>query len=189
MTDGFPLLAGTVWFVLAAAAAAVFHRERERTATRGSSLVWAAFAGLLVALAFLALTNIGNELVDDLRRAARTEGWYMARRPLQAKVVGAATVVVIAGYAWSLIRLGPRIRRYGMVMTAFAWLAGYTAIRTISLHHIDVALGMRLGPVSLGSALNLAGAALAALTIGRGWMATGDGPSHPSVEARANRSR
>ncbi len=170
------LAAGTVWFVLAALSAGVFHRERERAETRGSSLVWAAFAGLLVLLAFLALTNIGNEIVDGLRQAARSEGWYTARRPLQAQVVAAATVIVVTVYLWSLKRLGSRVRRYGLVMTAFAWLAGFTAVRTVSLHHIDAVLGMRFGPLSLGMVLQALGVGLAVLAIANGWLSSGTTP-------------
>jgi len=178
MTDSTRLISGTLWFVLAGFAASVFHRERERPATRGTSLVWAAFAGLLVLIAFLSLTNFGNELVDELRKTARTEGWYSARRPMQAKVVVASTLIVVAGYAWSLIRLGSRVRRYGLVMTAFAWIAGFTAVRTISLHQIDAVLGAGIGPLTFGKALNAVGVLLAVSAIFLGWRGAGTSQKH-----------
>lgn len=161
MNTNLRLLAGAVYFALAAAAAFLFHRERERPETRGSSLIWAAFAGLLVVLAFLSLTDFGSELVNDVRQMARREGWYAVRRPLQAQVVLAAAVVVTVGYLWSLFRLGNRIRRYALVLTAFAWLVGFTAVRGISLHQIDALMGIRLGPVNVGTLGNIVGVGLA----------------------------
>lgn len=162
------LLAGSVYFALAGVAAFLFHRERERSETRGTSLIWAALAGFLVILAFGALTDFGAELVNDVRKAARSEGWYAVRRPLQAQVILAAAVFVTVAYIWSLVRLGKRIRQYGLVMTAIAWLVGFNTVRGISLHQIDAVMGLRVGPVSVGFLGNAVGIGLtvAALLLG-----------------------
>lgn len=168
MTETVRIAIGALYFVLAVAAAWIFSREADRPETRRSALVWAGLALVLASLSFFTITEIGQILVEDVRQEARSEGWYMARRPMQARVILGILVAAVLGYGALLVRLRSKRRRYLPAVTASAYLLALNAVRLVSLHQVDAILGKHIGWLTVGAVLQLIGLGITAGALYRG---------------------
>lgn len=134
---------------------------------------WWAFALAMLTIATGHLWHVGGEVAESGREVFRLEGLYGSRRPFQAALVVAllALGLLVSPMAlrWVRTNLGDR---FLLPVVVLGGLAGFLAIRTISLHAIDAVLygkhifGGHPGSLleALGLALFVAVAALAANT-------------------------
>lgn len=102
-------------------------------------LIIACVMFLLAVCKALGLPELVTELGRDL---ARSEGWYVRRRPLQVVGIGAlVTVCVLAGLIGA--RAVRRVGRRGLpaMIAAFVLLV-YVSVQAISLHQLDRALAL-----------------------------------------------
>ncbi|MFN0144949.1 MAG: hypothetical protein ACKVT1_00445 [Dehalococcoidia bacterium] len=101
---------------------------------------WWTFAAGLVLLGLLRELDGGAWITDRLREAARTEGWYRERRPVQRDLILELTVAA----AFGLISLVAFSRGWlRSVMPAFVVFSGlywFAAVRLVSLHSVDALL-------------------------------------------------
>lgn len=114
-------------------------------------------AGVVAILAAMAeLVGLGGHAAQVGRTLAHDEGWYQGRRRVQAIVIlGVAVVSLFAAAAaiW-LTRNQPASIR-GLVVLLVV-LAGFIAIRTISLHQVDGYLYSHVaGDLTLGTTVEV----------------------------------
>jgi hypothetical protein len=100
---------------------------------------WLFTAGLLAIMAVGRSVHLGDLVGGYGRHQAHVQGWYDARRSIQAVAVLAVFAV---GCAWMVAWLltfwrAPDRRRYTPTAIAVGWLVCFGAIRVISLHQVD----------------------------------------------------
>lgn len=146
-----------LFYVLAAGACWIAGR-RERTFLLTSTLdlwprFWTLSAVLLLVMAFGRLTDAAGLLTQLVRNEALTSGWYEARRPLQAALVGSVAVGWFSSVATAIWRVPERRRRYLPTAVFVFSLVCFAAVRTISFHYADAILynnpiaGVRIGSI------------------------------------------
>jgi hypothetical protein len=101
---------------------------------------------------------------DAIRHAARSEGWYAGRRPIQALLVlVAVATVAVAGVAIRRM-LAPVVARLRWALAGLAVVATCVAVREISFHYTDVMLS---GGPHAGWLLEVAGVGCVAVAARR----------------------
>lgn len=168
MSESVRIALGVLFAALSVVAAGIFNREHDRDGFRRSALVWAGLALVLASLSFFTITDLGPLLMDDVRQEARSEGWYMSRRPMQARVILGILVAAILGYGTLLVRLGDNRRNYLLPVTASAYLLALNAIRLVSLHQVDAVMGKRVGWLTFGAVLQVVGLTLTGVALLQG---------------------
>lgn len=104
---------------------------------------WLLSALLLFFLGLSRATSLGGLIADLGRDQARSEGWYDARRTVQAFTVIAVIAVWFIGVVVAVWRVPPRRRRYLPSVVSISTLVAFAAVRMVSLHHIDTLLYRR----------------------------------------------
>jgi hypothetical protein len=100
--------------------------------------LWTALAAVLVLLGLNKQLDLQTILTAVVRDAAKQQGWYADRRPVQiAAVVGSLVLVVVVG-ALVARALRGELRRLWPAVAGVAVLGAYAAMRTTSLHELDV---------------------------------------------------
>lgn len=143
-------------FYLLAAGACWIAGRRERAFLRTSTLdlwprFWTLSALMLAVLALGRLTDAADVLTQFVRSEALTNGWYEARRPLQAALVGAVALGWLISITMAIWRVPERRRRYLPEAIFVFSLICFAAVRTISFHYADAILynhpiaGVRIG--------------------------------------------
>ncbi len=152
---------------LAAAIACWAAGRRERRFLQTSDLdlwprFWSLTALVMLAMAIGRATDLANLFADLGRAEARSSGWYEARRPLQAALVGSVSLAWLVSVAVAVWRVPERRRRYLPEGVCVFSLICYAAIRTISFHYADAILynnpivGVRIGSIIELGLLSLA---------------------------------
>ena len=118
---------------------------------------------LILALGLNKLLDLQTELTALGRRMARTEGWFEARRQVQAVFI-AGLALLVAGAAtlgafW-VRRLGPPV---WLALAGLVGLSGFVLLRAISFHHVDSLLRLPLFGTRAWVSLELAGIAIVAI--------------------------
>lgn len=119
------------------------QRVREPRPLASWPVYWLLSALLLAFLGLSRATSFGGLVADLGRQQARSEGWYDARRTVQAVAVVAVAAVWLIGVIVAVWRVPPRRRRYLPSVIAISALAAFAAVRVVSLHHIDTILYRR----------------------------------------------
>lgn len=112
---------------------------RMRAVSRRHAHFWLVVAGIIGIATLYRLTGLEYLIADTLRAAARADGVYGARRPVQA-VLTSFIVLLAAGAI--VIAIRRRQALSGLVLPTLA-LAGYLLLcllRIISLHFVDAIL-------------------------------------------------
>lgn len=133
-------------YLLAAILCAALGWRERRLQHRGRRDVWPPFWFLsAVFLLVPAAGHVGlGEIVADLgRRAARRDGWYQARRGLQALAVCGIAATWGIGVLVAIWGAPDRRRRYLPSVMMLSGLLCFAAIRLISLHQVDTLLYRR----------------------------------------------
>ena len=147
-----------VLFYLLAAGACWIAGRREQAFLRTSTLdlwprFWMLSALMLFVMALGRLTDAADVLTQLVRNEALTSGWYQARRPLQAALVGGVALTWFVSVATAIWRVPERRRRYLPVAIFVFSLICFAAVRTISFHYADAILynnpiaGVRIGSI------------------------------------------
>lgn len=152
---------------LAAAGVCVWC-ARSGAPRRDDRSVWPAFwwiSAILLAGGAIGRWSDGGALLGDaLRGNAVGRGWYDGRRPLQVSVVAAILVAWLVTIVVAMIRVPERRRRYRLIIAVQASLVAFTAVRLVSLHHIDAVLHRRdIAGARVGTLLEYALVALVAV--------------------------
>jgi hypothetical protein len=109
----------------------------QTTAQTPIARLWTALAAVLVLLGLNKQLDLQTMLTAVVRDAAKQQGWYADRRPVQiAAVVGSLVLVVVVG---ALVARAVRgeLRRLWPAVSGVAVLGAYAAMRTTSLHELD----------------------------------------------------
>jgi hypothetical protein len=115
----------------AAAAARPCHRRSTAVVLWVGAVLWggAALAGAL---------SLGGEVSHAGRQAAWMEGWYGDRRAVQLAVV--MVLAATTGLAAAVLLVLPLARPTRVLAVTWTALAGFLAIRVVSLHAVDAVL-------------------------------------------------
>lgn len=131
-----------------------------RPAQRRERWLWGLAAALLLVLAVNKQLDLQVFVTATLRCVARAEGWYGARRGLQAEATLA--LIVLAAVALPALAFVFRkvLRRNLLLLTGTVLLVVFVLIRAISFHHLDQflhtdVLSVRLHRLIEGAALGL----------------------------------
>jgi hypothetical protein len=144
--------------------------ERRDPSSTLQSRFWLSTAGVLATMAVGRLVHLGDLVGGYGRHEAHVQGWYDARRSIQAVAVLA---IFAAGVAWMVAMLltfwrAPDRRRYTPTAIAVGWLVCFDAIRVISLHQVDtVVTWSTIHGAQLGIVLEIA--ALVAVMLTMAW--------------------
>jgi hypothetical protein len=126
------------------AAASCFWCWRRERAVRDLATLWPWFwllTGLLVAaLGVAQIAGLGGAVTDAGRGQAQAEGWYAARRVVQGIAVGGLATAWAASTVVAVWRFPARRRRYLPPTLIVVFLVCFTAVRLVSLHHVDQVL-------------------------------------------------
>lgn len=149
MLEGLNSNAWIVTAYLVVASIALLTGLREQFARRAAGndvlLPWFWFLSsvLFVSMSIAHAGELGGAAADYARRGAHEDGWYEARRSAQAAAVGILASVWAIVTLLALWRIPERRRRYLPPTIAITTLLCYSAIRLISLHHVDTLLYRR----------------------------------------------
>jgi hypothetical protein len=141
-------------YALAAVACSVAGR-REDPSKRG----WRILSLMLALLAVNKAFDLPSWFTDVGRRMSRGDGWQGLHGPGQTVLAAVIALVGAAAAAW----VGRRLARHGarpafrVAALAVAYQIAFVAVRAVSLHAIDHALGTGLGPLRINHVLELAG--------------------------------
>jgi hypothetical protein len=148
----------TVALYLAVAALAVLVARRAPFPGRSRGrerLFWGVVAGLMLALAVNKQLDLQSALTAAGRCMAKAQGWYGARRVVQALfLTGLATggVLVLIG----LLRvLRGTWARSALPALGLVFVLTFVLMRAVGFHHLDRILGMRGGIPALGVTGNM----------------------------------
>ena len=144
-------LGATTAFVLGAV-----ERHRRSSDSRLWPTFWFATGALLLIMAFGRASNVSDLLTEIGREQARSDGWYEARRSLQAWVIGAVAAVWAVTIARAARRVPERRRRYLPTAIVVFTLVCFAGIRIISLHQVDTLLHNRdIRGVTVGATIEV----------------------------------
>lgn len=152
-----------------------------RAAWPAIARLWIALAAVLVLLGLNKQLDLQTMLTAAVRDAAKQQGWYADRRPVQiAAVVGSLVLVVVIG-ALIARALRGELRRLWPAVAGVAVLGAYAAMRTTSLHELDAF--MVGGPLPMKWWGELLGLALIAFASAAWSSASASSTSAPSTAA------
>ena len=125
---------------------------------------WGVLTGLLVLLGINKQLDLQTLMTEVGREIAKAEGWYGARRTVQAVFVAGLCILsvlalVIAGVLTLRCLLNIWLALAGLVV-----LVCFVLIRAASFHHVDQMLGMNLAGMKLHWLIEMAGMALIAVS-------------------------
>lgn len=121
---------------------------------------WLSIGMALLAVALAKPFDLPLLVTAAGRCVALAEGWYDARRPIQAAlVVAVGAAVLILGLA-AVGMLHRSLSRVWPALLGLALLASYVGIRVIDLHRIDALMQARIGPMPVSWLAEYSGLAL-----------------------------
>lgn len=125
--------------------------------------VWAALAALLALLAINKQLDLQTWFTVVGRELSRQQGWYAQRHTVQMAFVASLVLLSISLLLVLHHVLGPAWRRYAIVSCGLALLLTFIVIRAATFHHVDLLLGMRIGPLRVNHLMELGAIAIVAL--------------------------
>lgn len=129
-----------------------------------ASRFWFVLAVSMILLGLNKQLDLQTLLTQLGRAIARIEGWYAQRRTIQIIFVIGCAVIGLIGLIASFQLLRGRWRQCGVAYLGIVFLATFVAIRTASLHHVDVVLyGLPVVGNWMNAGLELGGALLVSL--------------------------
>ena len=142
--------------VIAYLVAAAFSFQRARDAfaaipaeTGTLKFFWLAAALLLFALAINKQMDFQSLLTAGGRCVAQAQGWYGARRGVQASFVIGLVIFSAGIFGLVLWALRRHIRRQWLVLTGFLILIVFVLLRASSFHHMDQFINTRILAVKM----------------------------------------
>lgn len=118
-------------------------KERENRDRASEKLIpqfWFVLAGLLFFLGWNKQLDLQTLFTQIGRDAARDEGWYQNRRPVQAVFVVIFGLLGAAAVGAGIYFMRDVWKRYRVAYTGIIYLGVFVVIRAASFHHIDTVL-------------------------------------------------
>ena len=155
---GDPSLMG--WITVVAYAVAAGLAVRNAAAARRTAVptgFWVAVSALMLALGVNKQLDLQSWFGEAARGIVLAQGWYEHRRSMQAAFivllcVGAVAAIVAAARHWSAYW-----REYRAALFGVCLLMVFIVLRAVSFHHVDQALGMRIGDTNISRSLETLG--------------------------------
>jgi hypothetical protein len=147
------------WVIVAAYVVALLLAVR---AARGGGTArerkfWWIAALVLLALGFNKQLDLQTDLTAIGRGMARQEGWYGDRRMVQLLMMAIGGCIARAVGAWLLRLTKCAHASVRLGLAGLLALGVFVTLRAASFHHVDVALGTRVGGTKLHILLELGG--------------------------------
>jgi hypothetical protein len=105
--------------------------------------LWFGLALLLVALVVFKAEDVQVSVANEGRELARSRGWYGQRRELLEEMIYVIGAASMAAIVLALVLLGDLRARLGLTVLSAGALLCFVAVRTLSLHKVDVLLYRR----------------------------------------------
>lgn len=154
----------SAWVIVAVYVIALLLAVRAaRGGTARDRKFWLIAALVLLVLGLNKQLDLQTDLTAFGRGLARQEGWYRDRRTVQLLMMAIGGGIALAAGAW-LLRLTKGAHgsvRLGLV--GLLVLGMFVMLRAASFHHVDVALGARVGGTKLHILLELGGIVIVAV--------------------------
>jgi hypothetical protein len=118
-------------------------KERENRDRASEKLIpqfWFVLAGLLFFLGWNKQLDLQTLFTQIGRDAAKEEGWYKDRRPIQAAFVIIFALLGAGAVAAGIYFMREVWKRYRIAYTGIIYLGVFVVIRAASFHHIDTVL-------------------------------------------------
>lgn len=139
LPGGDPTILG--WTITLAYAATAWRclrlRARERAGDRRVARFYTVLTVLLALLCLNTQLDLQTPLTAAVRDAAKAQGWYAGRRPVQVAAVAAGLAVVVVLGALAARALRGHLGRLWPAIAGIAVIGAYAALRTTSLHEVD----------------------------------------------------
>lgn len=123
---------------------------------------WIALAVLMAALAVNKQLDLQSALTAVGRCVSRSQGWYDARREVQALfalVLGAVSLMGLAGLGMAMRR---HLARTWPAVLGAGFVTGFVLVRAVSFTHVDALLKLPLGALRMNHLLENVGPLLVA---------------------------
>lgn len=121
---------------------------------------------LTLAMAFLAVNkqlDLQSLLTGLGRCVAQQQGWYGERRALQKEFIEGLLAAIAAVLALALYLMRRHLRQNGLAIVGLVLVAGFVAIRAVSIHHFNSFLKGEVHSVRFNVILENSGLVLIAL--------------------------
>lgn len=121
---------------------------------------------LTLAMAFLAVNkqlDLQSLLTALGRCVAQAQGWYEERRALQKEFIMMLLAAIVALLALALWLMRRHLRQNALAVLGLILVAGFVAIRAVSIHHFDSFLRGQFQSIRYNTILENAGLVLIAL--------------------------
>ena len=135
-------------------------RRPDCPSDRRSRTFWYVLTALLVLLGINKQLDLQTLMTEVGREAAKVEGWYQVRRPVQAVFVASLAVLSVSGLLILAILMRHSLLRLWLAVAGVVLLVSYVLVRAASFHHVDLLLGR----FELNWLLELVGIACVALS-------------------------
>jgi hypothetical protein len=155
---GDPSLVG--WVTVGLYATAAVLAARNAAAARRTAVptgFWVALTAVLLALGLNKQLDLQSWFGQVGRDLARAQGWYEARRGVQAVFIAALAACVVALLLWARRAWAGLWSEYRWVFGGIVLLMTFIVVRAASFHHIDEFIGVDIGVTKFGRALELIG--------------------------------
>jgi hypothetical protein len=112
---------------------------RKRKLTHDNPRFWMGLAGVFLVFACVKAANVFAFAGTFMRVAARTEGVYNERRPVQLLALGLISLASFVGVCWLFANRG-LAHRHWPLLVCVGLIAAFAAARFVSLHQFDAAM-------------------------------------------------
>jgi hypothetical protein len=116
------------------------RQNRDRASEKLIPQFWFVLAGLLFLLGWNKQLDVQTLFTQIGRDAAKSEGWYANRRPIQAIFVVLFGLGGASAVAAGIYYMRDVWKRYRLAYTGIIYLGVFVVIRAASFHHIDTIL-------------------------------------------------
>ena len=150
---------------------------------------WIALALLMAALAANKQLDLQSALTAVGRCVAQDQGWYDARRGVQALFTLAVGAVSLIGLLLLAAAMRRHLARAGLALLGAGFVTGFVLVRAVSWGHVGAILDLPMGGMRMNHVLENVGPLLVAVNaLALLWRRTPSrtrraAPTHPRIEA------
>ena len=124
---------------------------------------WIALALLMAALAVNKQLDLQSALTSVGRCISQEQGWYDARRGVQALFTLAVGAASLAGLVLLAVAMRRHLARTWAALLGAGFVAGFVLVRAVSWGHVGAILDLPVGGLQMNHVLENAGPILVAL--------------------------
>ena len=130
---------------------------------RPERALWIALALLMAALAVNKQLDLQSALTAAGRCVSQDQGWYDARRGVQALFTLAVGAASLAGLVLLAVAMRRHLARTWAALLGAGFVAGFVLVRAVSWGHVGAILDLPVGGMRMNHVLENAGPILVAL--------------------------